>query len=241
MDFYELLGVSYEASSEEIKKAYKIKAREHHPDMHVNSKDKDDHTQIFKNITEAFDTLSDSSKKFRYDGKLRKKVNKPLEKPIKTKEDFQRENEVENFLKKRWVNEPTIVDCQFYGNSSSGRSIMVHVKLTPQELKNGCNKSTYIKKRDFCGVCGGDGFGTFPCKVCNNHKIVKQACGACNCEGVVDGPCGRCNGNGFGDWIIGSVSFKVPKNSQPGHSIMLIGQGESATRKTPGNVKVVLV
>ena len=133
------------------------------------------------------------------------------------------------------------VNCLFYGGESSGRSIMMHVKLTPQEFKNGCKKSVTIKKRDFCQTCGGDGFGLFPCKKCGNNSIVKQTCGNCNCSGVVDGACPSCNGTGIGLWMLDEVVFSVSPNTQPGYSVMILGEGEMAPGKPPGNVRIVVL
>lgn len=63
-DYYEILGVSRNTSPEEIKKAYRKLARKHHPDVNVNSKDAE---ARFKEISEAYDTLSDPDKKKKYD------------------------------------------------------------------------------------------------------------------------------------------------------------------------------
>jgi DnaJ-class molecular chaperone len=118
---------------------------------------------------------------------------------------------------------------------------MVHVKLTPQELKKGCTKTIQIKKRDFCYTCGGDGEGTFVCPYCKGRGVARDVCGHCNTTGGVNSKCPDCNGTGMGLWMVEDVSFKVSPNTQPGHSVMLLGQGEMAPNKTPGNVRVVIL
>jgi len=253
MDFYECLGVPRSATADEIKKAYRHKAREHHPDMHTGEEEQKKHAEIFKSVVNAFDILGDPLKKAKYDiqGYYGRRPTTPPpappkpKPPVKTKEDFEREKAEkkrnDDRSRAKSQHEPMDINCMFYGGESSGRSIMVHVKLTPQELKRGCTKTIQVKKRDFCGICGGDGFGLFPCRKCGNNSIVKQACGNCNCTGVLDGPCPHCNGTGMGLWMVEDVTFKVSANTQPGHSVMLLGQGETAPRKTPGNIRVVIL
>jgi molecular chaperone DnaJ len=63
-EFYSILGVERTATAEEIKKAYRKKAMEYHPDRHKGDKDKE---ATFKKINEAYATLSDEQKKAHYD------------------------------------------------------------------------------------------------------------------------------------------------------------------------------
>jgi molecular chaperone DnaJ len=63
-DYYEVLGVSRDASTEDIKKAYRKLARKYHPDVNKNDKDA---PEKFKEINEAHEVLSDPEKRARYD------------------------------------------------------------------------------------------------------------------------------------------------------------------------------
>ncbi|MBN2558455.1 MAG: J domain-containing protein, partial [Clostridia bacterium] len=63
-DYYEILGVSRDAGAEEIKKAYRKLAKEYHPDI---NKEKPDAEHKFKEISEAYEVLSDPEKRSRYD------------------------------------------------------------------------------------------------------------------------------------------------------------------------------
>jgi len=68
-DYYKILGVDRNANEEEIKKAYKKRALEHHPDRHVGAteEEKEEHEKKFKEIGEAYGVLSDAKQKSRYD------------------------------------------------------------------------------------------------------------------------------------------------------------------------------
>ncbi len=254
MDFYDTLGVPKSASVEQIKKAYRQKARAHHPDMHSGDEAKAKNAEIFKAINQAFEVLGDPEKKARYDVQGywgRRPPSQPTPRPKadkptpKTKEEFEREKKEEarkDALKAgRYDHEPMNVTCTFYGGEGSGRSILVHVKLSPSEMKNGCSKTVMVKKRDFCNRCGGDAIGLFPCPKCRNHSIAKMSCGYCDTTGEREGKCDYCRGTGVGKWMVEELGFKVSPNTQPGHSVTLLGMGETAPRKPPGNVRIVLL
>src|SRR3989454_3496021 len=66
-DYYEILGVDRNASEEEIKKAYRRLARQHHPDTQTSEQEKKAAEEKFKEINEAYATLSDQDKRRRYD------------------------------------------------------------------------------------------------------------------------------------------------------------------------------
>src|SRR5256886_903378 len=66
-DYYEILGVDRNASEEEIKKAYRRLARQHHPDTQTSEQDKKTAEERFKEINEAYATLNDQDKRRRYD------------------------------------------------------------------------------------------------------------------------------------------------------------------------------
>jgi molecular chaperone DnaJ len=242
MDHYGLLGVTRNATPDEIQKAYRIKAKQHHPDMHQES-EKAKHAEIFKQIAEAFETLHDLSKRARYDLQFPKESPPGApSKRTKTKEDFEAERKKNDKKpQSRYKHEPMHVHCSFFGGGSTGRNILVHLKLKPNEMKHGGSKSVTIKRRDICELCQGDGWGIFVCSKCKNIDQLKWICNTCNGSGTSDGKCPRCNGDGLGLWMLDEVIFNISANVQPGHTINILGQGEPAPGKAPGSVRVIII
>ena len=66
-DYYEILGVDKNVSDDELKKAYRKLARQHHPDLHTGDQQKKSAEEKFKEINEAYEILSDQEKRKRYD------------------------------------------------------------------------------------------------------------------------------------------------------------------------------
>jgi len=66
-DYYDILGVDKSASDDELKKAYRKLARQHHPDLHTDANQKKVAEEKFKEINEAYEVLSDQEKRKRYD------------------------------------------------------------------------------------------------------------------------------------------------------------------------------
>lgn len=249
-NYYEDLNISRDADIDTIHQAYKRLALKYHPDRNLNNIE--DAKNKFKIVNAAYEVLSNSIKKAEYDSKGyvgRRPNNYQPQKPKykqKTKEDFEREREEkkknEELEKNSYKKEPTNVECSFFGGGANqGRSILVHLKLTDSELKNGVLKNFLIKKRDFCMPCGGVVYDYFPCKYCLNDRIKKMACGFCDTQGIVLMNCPSCNGSGFGNWVIKELSYKIPPNSKRGNQYNIIGAGEELHNKTPGNVRIFLI
>lgn len=239
MNFYEVLGVAHTASLDEIKRAYRKLANKYHPDHNK------DGTNKFKEVALAFEVLSDAKRKSDYDlskkGQYYRKTN-----PTKKQEERPKE---QSPPKRSDLDE---IACTFFDSLTSGRNILVHLKVNSFELKEGGKKSVFIKKRDVCEKCVGDGNHQLGCRRCNSrgrlvslvhgsHWELAPICPHCKGLGYISKPCDICFGNGVQRWVIKEVFFVIPPNSTIGQQIMIVGEGELAPKKAPGNLRVVLI
>jgi curved DNA-binding protein CbpA len=122
MNYYELLGVAREATPEEIRKAYRTLAMQYHPDR--NPGDKDAETK-FKQVAEAYETLSDMNKRARYNGKLPPIKPKPKPAPKKPLTPEQK-------LAELWKNDPNMGN--FGDGMAPARDIWGN-PLTPEQKR----------------------------------------------------------------------------------------------------------
>jgi molecular chaperone DnaJ len=245
MDYYTRLGVSREATEEEIKKHYRKLAMQFHPDR--NPGDKDAET-TFKEVQEAYDVLSDTDKRSQYDrqGYVGRRPPTPPKPPSKkpepkTKEDFEKERAKTEKKANPPEQDLDSIKCTFWGGGSTGRNIMVQLKLSPAEMKRGGTKFVTIKKRDLCKKCIGDGEAMRMCPACHGTRPDVGWCQTCEGIGALPDKCTMCNGEGVKEWMTEEVKITFSPNIQVGHSITILGAGEAAPRKPPGQVRVVII
>jgi molecular chaperone DnaJ len=259
-DYYEVLGVSKNANAEEIKKAYRKKALQHHPD-----KNPDDHTaeDKFKEAAEAYEVLSNPDKKARYD----QYGHAGLGNNFGGGGGFSGGMSMEDIFSQFG----DIFGSAFGGfgghGRSSGRStrrvnrgsnLRIKVKLTLEEILNGVEKKVKVNKYVGCKECKGTGakagsaFKT--CSTCNGMGQVTRVtntflgqmqttttCPACGGEGqIITDKCNTCFGNGIvKDEEI--ININIPAGVAEGMQLSLSGKGNAAARGgVPGDL-IVLV
>lgn len=248
-NYYEDLNIENTATIELIQQAYKKLALKYHPDRNLN--DVDEAKKKFQIVNAAYEILSDQRKRAEYDlkGYVGRRPNnyqpKPSKSKVKTKEDFEKEfreeKKKEEVKSNTYKDEPMNISCSFFGDGKiQGRSILVHLKLSDDELRKGVLKNFLIKKRDFCNFCGGVVFDYFQCQKCFDNLKYKHLCTYCNGKNNLSN-CPECSGTGFGDWVIDELSYKIPPNSQRGSQLNIFGAGEVCHNKPPGNVRIFLV
>ena len=250
-DYYEILGVNRSASADEIKTAYRKKAMEYHPDRNPGNKEAE---EKFKKAAEAYDVLSNPTKKERYDrfghsglGGGGNSGYGHVDFDLGT--IFERFGDLftggfssggfsgfENF-------------AQHGGRQSKrvrqGSSLRVKVKLTLEEINKGIEKKIKIKKYVPCPDCKGVGSKTkdavATCPHCNGsgqviHRektvfgIFQQTspCSACHGSGeIIKDPCPRCKGNGVvqGEEV---VSVHIPAGVVEGMQLTVKEKGNAA-------------
>lgn len=238
MNYYETLGVNRSASVDQIKKAYKQLAKKYHPDRNHDA----GATERFLAVTEAYDILSDPAEKMRYDAGIysRRTRPKPEPKAPPKPNDPPQHKPYNDGL----APDPDDINCAFFGGPKTGRNILLNIKLTPEQMKHGGPHSVWIKKRDLCENCVGDGTILSKCPKCKGSGGIDMDfvfCLHCEQSGVVEGTCMACNGTGCKSWIVENVRFNISPGIQRGHIINVLGVGETAPRKAPGNLRIVVI
>lgn len=198
-DFYEVLGVPRSASQEEIKKAYRAKALQYHPDRNPGDKKAEN---SFKEASEAYEVLSDPHKREVYDtyGFAGLKGT-----------DFRHFTSFEDIFSSF---SDIFGDLFGFGRVrqawNRGSDLRYHLELTFLEAAKGVKKSIDIERPAICPACGGSraepGAGIDACRKCGGRGqilrshgflTISTTCPACRGEGeVIVKPCRRCRGKG---------------------------------------------
>ncbi|MCK4326516.1 molecular chaperone DnaJ [bacterium] len=246
-DYYEVLGVSRDASQEEIKKAYRKLAVKYHPDKNPGSKDAE---EKFKEVAESYEVLKDSEKKARYDQfgheGLRAEYAQPgfggLGDAFRIFEQFRRSWDTGSG--------GSIFD-ELFGGQTVGREearlrgadLRYDLEISLEEAAFGAETSVEIPRPETCSVCQGTGArpGTIAstCPTCRGSGQVRyaqgffsvtQTCNSCRGQGtVIETPCQNCRGEGR---VRRSrkISVKVPPGVEIGSQLRISGEGEAGLR-----------
>jgi molecular chaperone DnaJ len=247
-DFYDVLGVQRDASAEDIKKSYRKKAREFHPDV---NKAADAETK-FKEVKEAYDTLSDDQKRTRYD-------------------QFGHQDPNAGGFGGGGGGDAggfgDIFDMFFGGNGggrrdpnapSRGNDLQYTMSIEFKEAIFGKEMDITIPRTETCDTCHGNGAkpGTKPdtCSLCRGSgqqevaqntpfgRIVnRRACTGCGGRGtIIKERCGTCSGSGQVKKQR-KIHVKIPAGVDEGAQLRVSGEGEGGTRGGPsGDLYIVL-
>jgi molecular chaperone DnaJ len=235
-DYYEVLGIGKNASTDEIKRAYRRLAIKHHPDK--NPGDKDAETK-FKECAEAYEVLSDPEKRKRYDQFGHEGLRGA------GMHDFSRMN-VEDIFSMFGFDD--LFSGIFGGRSKSrrhragptrGYDLETTVELTLNEVAKGAEKTIEFTRQDRCGECSGTGSakGSKParCSMCGGTGQVARGggffqmvstCPQCKGSGeVITNPCKNCRGTGRIPKKR-KVTIKIPAGVHEGQGVRVAGEGE---------------
>jgi molecular chaperone DnaJ len=242
-DFYEVLGVARGASAEDLKKAYRTKAKELHPDR--NSSNPNAEAQ-FKEVNEAYDVLKDADKKAAYDrfGHAAFEGGRPGG-GAGGQGDF-----ASAFSD---VFEDLFGDFMGGGRGGAPRSraqrgsdLRYNLRVSLEEAYLGVQKTISVPASVTCDVCRGTGAegGVEPvtCPTCSGMgKVraqqgfftVERTCPTCGGAGqIVKNPCKACGGAGRTEKER-SLSVNIPAGVETGTRIRLAGEGEAGLRGGP--------
>ena len=243
-DYYKVLGVSKNAKTEQIKKAFRKIARDNHPDQHPGDKKAE---QRFKEASEAHDVLSDPQKRQKYDAERAFGVSGPggfhFQRNGGTTTTFN--GNIEDLLRGMQGGEGLgdIFGGMFGGSRRSsakmarrGGDVEGSVTLGFQEAIDGATVGVRIVSEEACPACRGTGAkaGTQPklCDICQGsgvdyqHGLTGAACTHCGGRGVViESPCASCHGSGRlnNDRV---VQVRLPAGVADGQRLRIRGRGK---------------
>ncbi len=246
-DYYEVLGVDKNATDDDLKKAYRKLAKEYHPDLNPNDKEAE---AKFKEVNEAYEVLSDSDKKARYDQFGHAGVDPSYggggSGGFGGFGGFGDMGDIfESFF------------GGFGGSSRSnpnaprrGQDIRANINIDFMDACKGKKVEVRINKMETCPDCHGSGAkaGTSSntCPDCHGTGSVKvgqrtpfgmisstKTCSRCNGKGkIIDSPCPKCSGQGRSRTAI-TKEIEIPAGIDDGQTLQVRGYGDAGINGGP--------
>lgn len=253
-DYYEVLGLTKGASADDIKRAYRKKAKETHPDLHPGDKEAE---ARFKEVNEAYEVLSDSDKKARYDqyGHAGVDPNFGAGGGFGGGFDFGDLGDIFG----------SFFGGGFGGGRRSnpnapqrGESIRMSQTLSFEEAAFGCEKAVTVERLETCDVCQGTGCapGTTPetCDTCHGTGTVQTRrqtpmgvfatttpCPNCGGKGkIIRQPCKECRGMGA-IRRRKTIQASIPAGIDNGQTISIRGQGSAGKNGGPAGDLLITI
>lgn len=237
-DYYSILGVGREAGADEIKKAYRKLAIKYHPDKNQGDAEAEER---FKEISEAYEVLSDAQKKAAYDRYGYEGVKGQFRGGGFSWDDFHHADEFGDIFGD--------IFGQLFGfggmgggrrGRARGRDLRVRLDITLEDALFGKEAEISLKRLEVCQTCGGSGAkpGTAAkrCPRCGGQGQlrIKQGffsltttCDACGGRGeVISDPCVSCGGRGRTDEKV-TLKISVPRGVETGTQLRMLEEGEA--------------
>ncbi len=235
-DYYEVLGVSRDASEKDVKKAYKRLAMKFHPDRTKGDKAMEEQ---FKEVKEAYEVLNDAQKKAAYDQYGHAGVNQ--------QGGHGGQGDFGDIF-------GDVFGDIFGGGGGRGRQqraargsdLRYNMELTLEEAVRGVSKTIRIPSQCHCEVCNGSGAKSgskaTTCGTCHGQGqvqmrqgffAVNQACPTCHGKGkIIKDPCRKCHGEGRYERSK-DLKVTIPAGVDTGDRIRLTGEGEAGDMGAP--------
>ncbi len=236
-DYYEILGIDKSSSEDEIKRAYRVKAKEYHPDLNPDNKEAE---EKFREATEAYEVLSDGEKRAMYDQYGHAGVDGQSQ-------GFGGFGDIFDDL------------FDIFGRGSSyssrrgprpGSNLRYHMNLDFEEAVFGVEKEIQIRRTENCTTCDGEGAkpGTSKkqCTKCHGRGQVQytqqspfgqfvrtETCDICDGSGEeIEEKCETCDGTGK-QKKTRKIKVKIPAGIDDGMTISMRGEGEAGDVGAP--------
>ena len=264
-DYYEVLGVDKKASADEIKKAYRKKAIQYHPDKNPGDKEAE---EKFKEAAEAYDVLSNPEKRARYDQFGHAGVSGAAGNggPFGGFSGGMSMDDIFSMFGDIFGGHGGFGGGfgGFGGDGGAqqrryrGSDLRVKVKLNLKEISTGVEKKFKLKKYVPCSHCHGTGAegngGTETCPTCNGSGTVirkqqtilgtmqtRSTCPTCGGEGkIIKNKCKECGGEGivYGEEV---VIVKIPAGVAEGMQLSMSGKGNAGKHNgIPGDLLILI-
>jgi molecular chaperone DnaJ len=260
-DYYELLEVSRDAPPDDIKKAYRRLAMKHHPDRNQGDKAAE---HKFKEISEAYEVLSDAAKRQQYD-RFGHEGLKSAFGPggFDFSRDFTHASDLQDILGSIFGDGGGGIFDEFFGGggrrrsrtaSQRGADLRFDLELDLEEAAFGSEREITLPMTEECARCGGSGAAAGSsretCRQCGGGGAViagggffqiRQTCPICGGSGtIVKQPCRECEGSGRAT-NRKRLTLRIPAGVETGSRLRLAGKGEGGARGGPaGDLYVVL-
>lgn len=239
MDLYELLGLARGATLIEIKRSYKRLARKYHPDINPG-----DHAaeSRFKEITRAYETLSDPERRVRYDAGALSAASGSVSFEFEGFDFSGMHREATTFGE---LFAEILTQRQEAPGAAAQRGADLHaaVSLTFDEAMRGAQRAVTLTRRDTCHSCRG--VGVLPvaesrCHFCHGTGVLRsrrgsmvfsKSCERCGGSGrLINTPCGRCGGLGV-EMRSETIAVRIPAGVGDGARVRVAEKGNAGERR----------
>jgi molecular chaperone DnaJ len=254
-DYYKTLGVKRAATQEEIRKAYRRLARKYHPDLNPGDKASE---EKFKNLSEAYDVLSDPKKREVYDkfGTYSDNIREAGRAPGTPGVDFDWSvftgatgagaggGASFKDIFSELFGGGTRTTTQAQPQPQRGADIEIPLALSFEEAINGLTTNINVRRSEVCPRCNGTGeasAGQLLCVTCDGSGKIStgggflrfdQTCGDCGGTGKRRPSCQGCNGKGVLPKYE-TVKVRIPAGVDTGSRVRVNGKGEAGMRGAP--------
>jgi molecular chaperone DnaJ len=261
-DYYEVLGMSKDASQDEIKKTYRKLAKKYHPDM--NKDDKKAAEEKFKEVSEAYEVLADPDKRSKYDRFGHAGLEGAFGANGFNWNDFTHYTDISDIFGDFFGG--SVFDAFFGGGGRRQRStgplrgsdLRYDIEITLQQAAAGLEKNLQIPHSVTCVECKGSGAekGTSVknCDTCHGSGQVKSVqsrgynqfisigtCPGCGGAGnIIEKKCPKCTGRGSVRKT-SKIEVSVPPGAENGTRLRLRGKGEAGQRGGPSGDLFIIV
>jgi molecular chaperone DnaJ len=251
-DYYEVLGVAKDADENAIKRAYRKLAMKYHPDRNPDDKAA---SENFREVTEAYEVLSDDNKRARYNQYGHAGVDEQMQ-------DFWGRGGAQDSHAFRDFGDmfgDVFGDMFGFGGgggrTARGADLRYNLNLTLEEAARGREVELKIPRHESCGTCNGSGArpgsNPVPCSTCGGHGqvqmqqgffAVRRTCPTCHGAGTrIESPCVDCGGNGRIK-VTKKLKVRVPVGVYDGAQVRVSGEGEIGQKgSVAGDLYIVIV